>query len=257
MLIRPETRIQKLLRKQSTAFLITAIIASLCFVLIGLLIEQKSVIASRILIIFGSSGLGTCFGLVFGSITGASAINRITDLIETTLNSSLNSSEDALEPFRKPWHHYLCTKIEDEYVWRYRVIDFSRLAPSGKLVAVLVVPGPGDTFHTYHLEAFLVGSRLLIAQNAASGTEEPAIGVYPSAADRFRSIICGIVYLQTWDGSQFITAALMSQLPLLEKTPKIGTLPKSTYANLNELWKKEAKLVGIDPLLFKLPDAKN
>ena len=223
-------------------------VASLCIVLLGVIIETNSTLASRVLIILGSSGLGTCFGMVFGSITGASAIARITDLIETTLDSSIYASDERLDDLRKKWNHYLCTKVGEEYVWRYRVIDFSLIVPSGKLVATLSVPGPDGLNHVYNLEAFISGSRLLIVQTAASGTEESIISVYPCALQRFRSAICGFTYIQSWDGSQFLTPSLMSQSQLLDsKEPiTIGTIDKKYNAILNSTWRKEAEVLGID-----------
>jgi hypothetical protein len=254
--ITPETKVQKLLRKQSTAFLISAMLSSICIVLIGVIIEQKSALASRILIILGSSGMGTCLGMVFGSITGSSAVNRITELVESTLSSSIYAKEESLEGLRKTWNHYLCTKIGDEYVWRYRVIDFSRIVPSGKLVAILSVPGPDGLSHVYHLEAFITGSRLVIVQTAASGTEEPVISVYPSASQRFRSLICGFTYIQSWNGSQFLTASMMSQNQIIEskKSISIGTVDKEHNLQLSDTWKSEADLVGIGTAGFQLPE---
>lgn len=255
-MITGETRTQKLLRKQSTAFLLSAMLSGFCLVFLGVIVEQKAAISSKILIILGSSGIGTCFGMVFGSVTGSSAVNRITELIESTLSSSIYAREDSLNGFRKVWNHYLCTKISGEYVWRYRIIDFTRIVPSGKLVAVLNVPGPDGSEHLYHLEAFITGSRLIIIQNAASGTEEPVVSVYPAASQGFRTLICGFTYIQSWDGSQFLTASMMSQRQLIEsrKNIKIGTVDSEHNTGLSDLWRREAESIGLGSSGFKLPE---
>jgi hypothetical protein len=256
-MLTPEPRVHKILRRQSVAFLITAAVSSLCLVLIGVIIEASNAVASKVIIVIGSSGLGTCFGLVFGSITGSSAIMRIKELIETSISSSLQSSEHTLEPYRKVWHSYLRTRIEGRMVWRYRMIDFSRFAPSGKLIATLTVPGTDSSMHTYYVEAYLVRSRLIIVQNAAQGSEEPVIGIYPSAGQHFRSLIAGVIYLQAWDGAQFLTAGLMSSSPLLngKQSYPIGTLPDEVFNKLDEMWEREARMLGIsaDALSLQSP----
>ncbi len=258
-MLTPEPRAHQILRRQSVAFLITAAVSSLCLVLIGVMIETSNAVGSKIIIIVGSSGLGTCFGLVFGSITGSSAIMRIKELIEASVSSSLQSSDQALEPYRKVWHSYLRTRIDGRKVWRYRMIDFSRFAPSGKLIATLTVPGTDSSTHTYYVEAYLVRSRLIVVQNAAQGSEEPVIGVYPSAGQHFRSFLAGIIYLQAWDGSQFLTAGLMSSSPLVsgKQSYPIGTLPDETFSDLDQLWEREARGLGIsaDALSPQTPPA--
>ena len=247
-----ETRVQHLLRTQSIAFLSAALVASTLIVLIGVLIEPRHALLSRLILALGSSGIGTSLGLVFGTITGATSLNKISSLIELTLDSHLHSSDDALKQFREVWRHYQCTRISGQLVWRYRVIDFSNFATPGKLVAALTVTGPDDAAHTYILEGFVIGSRLLIVQRASGGSSEGAvIGLYPMATQSFRGVVAGMVYLQSWDGREFLTAAMMSRKPIHPDATDgtVGTLPANTYNLLSQTWQREAAAIGLMPLL--------
>ncbi len=251
-----EVQVQRLLKRQSVAFLIAAMIASFCLVLVGFLIESTSEIASRAVIVLGSSGLGTCFGLVFGSISGSSALARVASLVDTAFSSAIRSTEVELSPFRQVWHHYICTRSGDSIVWRYRQIDFSRFFPSDRLIATFDVPGPDGGSHNYYVEAYLVASRLVVVQKASAGSEEPVIGLYPCANQRFRSIVAGVNYLQTWNGEQTLMPAMMSTTPLVGPATKkaIGTLSPDTYQQLNDKWSAEAATLGLVNLESRLPD---
>jgi hypothetical protein len=242
-----ESPLYKLLRKQSLAFLAAAVLASVCLILIGAMLEQDDTLWARLLLTLGSSGLGTCLGLVFGSLTGSSALQRVKDLVEKTLNSNLTAPESELQPFRKMWHHYLVTHIDGKPVWRYRTFDFAKTIVPGKLIATLTVPGPDKRAHVYTIEAFVTAPRALFVQKSAYGAEAPAIHVYPFATEHFRAVIAGTVFLQSWDGAQLGAPALMSESPieLGVATPVEGTLPDSTYAKLDELWGKQASQLGL------------
>lgn len=242
-----ESPLYKLLRKQSLAFLAAAVLASVCLILIGAMVEARDTLSSRLLLTLGSSGLGTCLGLVFGSLTGSSALHRVKDLVEKTLSSALHAAEDELQPLRRVWHHYLVTRIEGRAVWRYRQIDFSRTIVPGKLLATLTVPGPNNRPHTYTIEAFVAAPRAVFVQKSTRGAEAPAIHIYPFATEHFRAVIAGAAYLQTWDGNPLGVPVLMSETPidLGVEAPAEGTLPEAAYAKLDALWSKQAAQLGL------------
>ncbi|MDE2401168.1 MAG: hypothetical protein KGL90_05850 [Burkholderiales bacterium] len=242
-----ESRFHKLLRQQSFAFLGAALLASVLAALLGSRIAKDQPVLSQLLLMFGGSGLGTCFGLVFGSLTKATAVQHITALIEESLHNPFNAPDQELDPFRKVWHHYLMTKMDGKVIWRYRTMDFARLRVPRKLVATFEVTGTDATKHTYHVEAFLASPRLMFIQRAAVGAEPPIIHVYPTATELLRPQHAGIAYLKSWEGEYLSVPVLMSEKPLQLGTPiaKEGTLPDATFQALDELWAREAARVGL------------
>lgn len=242
-----ESRVHKLLRRNSVAFLIAASMTSILLVTVGSLLDSSHAIASKVLIVLGSSGLGTCFGLVFGGVFGASALQRVKELIEDSLSSSLAAPDHQLEEFRKTWHHYLLTKIGEHLVWRYRKLDFSRTSVPGKLVTAFNVQGPDGGLHTYNIEGYLAEPRLVFVETPSGGSEPPIVQIYPRATERFRRRHAGIALLQSWDGDNLMVPVLLCASPLTFDNVKIqeGTLPEKTYASLNETWHKDASVAGL------------
>lgn len=248
-MLKPESPLHSLMRRQSYAFLVAALAAASVLIILGAQAEHTHPLWSRLLITMGSSGFGTCFGLVIGTVTGASAVTRIKELVESTVDSSLLAEESALDRFRTVVHHYLKTRVAGKSVWRYRTLDFSRVSPKGKLFASLNVRGPDSQPHSYLLEGYLVSERLVVIQRPAAGTEHPAIHVYPFAGQRFRDVIVGTVYLQSWDGDELETEALMSFVPLeIAGTAKYeqGTLPDACFAALDEKWERCAQAARLN-----------
>lgn len=240
-----EPPLHRLLRRQSVAFLAVATMASCLLISAGLLIDDA--FWSKLLVALGASALGTCFGIAFGSVWDASALQRVRELIEQSLSSSLSAPDHELEAFRKAWHHYIVTQIDKTPVWRYRKIDFSRTSVPGKLVTTFNVPGPQGHIHTYSIEGFLAEPRLIVVQTPSGGSEPPIIHIYPCATERFRSMHAGLALLQSWDGDHLTVPVLMCADPidLGHANVSEGTLPEDTYAKLNEIWKREAAAVGL------------
>jgi len=244
---RTDPPIHKLLKRQSVAFLLAAFFACSFLIIIGILIDSSHTSLSKLLIILGGSGLGACVGLVFGGITDSSGLQRVRELVEVSLSSSLSAPDQELEAFRKIWHHYLLTKINNKVVWRYRKLDLSRTSVPGKLVTAFNVPGPGGESHTYNIEGYLAEPRLVFIQTPAGGTEPPIVHIYPRATDRFRSLHAGIAMLQSWDGDNLMVPVLMcaTRLDLELGDYSEGTLPNQAFSKLNEMWQREANSVGL------------
>lgn len=249
---RIEPPLHRLLKRQSVLFLAVATIASSLLISTGLLVDNA--FWSTLLVVLGGSALGTCFGIVFGSVRDVSALQRVRELIEESLSSSLSAPDHELEAFRKAWHHYIVTQIDKTPVWRYRKIDLSRTSVPGKLVTTFNVPGPQGHIHTYSIEGFLAEPRLIVVQTPSGGSELPIIHVYPRAAERFRSRHAGLALLQSWDGDHLTVPVLMCDEPIDLEHANVseGTLPGETYAKLNEIWEREAAAVGL--VLVKNPE---
>jgi len=243
-----ESRYQRLLRRQAAAFLAAAALASVLMALLGWLIKPNHPTLAEVLVLFGSSGMGACFGMAFASLGDASAVERIREIVEASLQSGFKVSDADLGPYRKVWHHYLLTEVQGRQVWRYRVFDFSRVRVPGKLVATFEVKKiPVGGMQRYHVEAFVAPPRLLFVQKADAGSEPPIVHMYPMAGDAFASVHAGVACLKSWDGHDLTVPALMSDQPLKlgQGTDEEGTLPTFTYRVLDERWVIEAARSGL------------
>lgn len=247
-MLKPENKLHRLFRQQAIAFLVAAIVAGLMAIVLGFNIESTHPTYAKILVTIGSSGLGTCFGLAIGTITGSSAVYRIKELIESSLMSAISAEADSLAPLQATWHHYLRTSIDGKPTWRYRVLDFSRADPVGKLSTSLAVQGPDGSTHIYLIEGFIVPPRLILIQSPTIGTELPIVHVYPFATEQFRTVVAGIAFLQTWDGKFMQSPVLMSKskLQIPNADYKEGqSVPDAAFTKLEELWGNESKAMGL------------
>ena len=247
-MLKPENQLQRLFRRQAVAFLIAAIFAGLMAIVLGFNIEPTHPTYAKILVTIGSSGLGTCFGLAIGTITGSSAVYRIKELVESSLMSAISTDPDSLAPMQAIWHHYVRTSIDGKPTWRYRVLDFSRADLAGKLFTSLSAQAPDGSNHNYLVEGFIVSPRLILIQSPRIGTEIPIVHVYPFATEQFRTVIAGIAFLQAWDGKIMQSPVLMSKSKLLIPTAdyKEGqSVSETAFAKLDELWNNESKLIGL------------
>lgn len=159
----------RLLQRQSTAFLIAATLASVLLITAGLSLKSSQNFLSELFVAIGGGALGTCFGITFGSVSDASILQRIREMLEFSLERTLSAPEQNLDEYRKVWHHYLMTKINDKFVWRYRQFDFARLSVPGKIVATLAVPDAQGKIHNYNIEGFLIGPRLIFFNSLLEG----------------------------------------------------------------------------------------
>lgn len=249
-----ESRYQRLLRRQSTAFLLVAVLASALAALLGWVIKPTHPLLAEVLVLFGGSGMGACFGVTFASLGNASAVERIREIIEESLHSGFKVADADLAPYRKIWHHYLLTEVQGKYIWRYRTFDFSRVHVPGKLVATFDVKTPDGREQRYHIEAYVASPRLLFVQKAATGTEPPIVHIYPTATDTFGSLHAGLACLKSWGSKELTVPVLMSEQPLKLGNGAFeeGTLPASTFHILDERWAIEAVRSG---LTIKVPRA--
>lgn len=242
-----ESRYQRLLRRQSAAFLLAAVLATALMALLGWLIKPTQPLLAEVLVLFGSSGMGACFGMAFASLGDASAVERIREIIEESLQSGFKVADADLEPYRKVWHHYLLTEVQGKHIWRYRTFDFSRVNVPGKLVATFEVKTPDGRKQRYHVEAHVASPRLLFVQQTEAGTEPPIVHLYPTATDAFGALHAGVACLKSWGGKNLTVPVLMSGQPLKfgVDVQEEGTLPASTFHILDERWAIEAVRSGL------------
>jgi hypothetical protein len=242
-----ESRYQRLLRRQSTAFLLVAVLASALMALLGWVIKPTHPLLAEVLVLFGGSGMGACFGVTVASLGNASAVERVREIIEESLRSDFKVADADLAPYRKVWHHYLLTEVDGKYIWRYRTFDFSRVHVPGKLVAMFDVQSPDGRMQHYHIDAYVVAPRVLFIQKSATGTELPIVHIYPTATETFGSLHAGLACIKSWGGKELTVPVLMSEQPLKLGNGAFeeGTLPDATFRILDERWANEAPRSGL------------
>ncbi|QUL38182.1 hypothetical protein [Erythrobacter sp. JK5] len=229
------SELTSLIKKQSLAFLAASFVISALLMTVGFLLGENTFIGP-LFIAIGGGALGACIGLVMSSIIDASGLTHIKELVANTLQSDIYSDRENLVHFRKVWHHYIQTKVEDRETWRYRKVDFSLIDVPGKLLASLSVPRPAGGYSTYRIEGYLVGLRLILVQRPEGGAEPHVVQIFPQAGEQFHNVHAGVCVLKTWDAEGFLSPVLMSPTPIWEGSE--GTIPDSENDRLNKLWRK-------------------
>jgi hypothetical protein len=228
-------------------------LAGILLILVAFLVESADPFLSKLILTFGSSMLGTAFGILFNSFNHDSILQRIRQLIEESITSPLAAPEEELSALRTVWHNYMLTKVGGKPVWRYRRFDFSKTMPPGKLTSSFETTNPKNPsyVHKYNVEGHLAGPRLILVISPDGGSEPPGIQLYPFVTDRFSTLHAGLVILRDWDKENLRTGSLLSTNPLDLGTPySEGTLDQTMSAKLCELWQAEAANSGLTKVLI-------
>lgn len=242
-------RFQGIVKSQNVAFIFSVCIMGTILISLAFSVEGRSLFLSRLLLTFGSSLLGTGFGILLNSFTNQSALASMRELIEHTIRGPLSSTDQELDVFRSTMHNYLLTKVGDRWVWRYRRFDFTKIHTPGKLVATVAVQDPSQShiIHIYVSEAYLVGPRMILVTTAKNSGEPPIVHVYPFANERFSAYFGGRAILRSWDGVDISSPVLMSSKKLVLKSDySEGTLNSNLDDEIFSVWKKASKRNGVD-----------
>ena len=193
-------------------------------------------IIGGILIAFGSAVVGAVVSQFVTRQTGQDVLEDVRAVIAESLKNSFTSSDESLEPLRRDWYHYHLTGIGGKFVWRHDLYRFQRSASVGCLVATISVRDETSRLqHQYRLEGGVRGTRFIIMQTRINGTELPVIQVFPNMAESFRSIHCGIIMLQSWDGQNLISKTILSSTPLVAGA-KEGDIDQAHSSTLERIW---------------------
>ena len=240
-------KLEKILKRQSTFFLIISLLFGALLIIVAVLLHQVSNFAYELLLGFGSSIFGVSVGLVIGSMFDATNMHRIWTLLQNTLTSSVNSNDDDLNFYRRQWHHYFQTVSEGTPIWRYRKYNFDLLKVPGKLMCTLRVPPPaGGEPLIYRVEGFLVGLRLIFVQTSVGGAEPPIIQMFPHGGEEFRRKHAGVSMLRSWDGSDLIVPVILTEAPLTLAETAEGTLNAADSAIVAGEWRQAFNRVNLD-----------
>ncbi len=197
--------------------------------------SQSVTVLSGLLTVFGGAVVGAATSIVVARIADSSTLEEVRDLIVTNTASRFFSNEADLSPIRKTWYHYHMTVMEGTCVWRHRKYHFEKSGGLGTLSTEIEVLDPAGGSHKYSIEAGVRGGRLVLLQRRLEGHEEVVVQVYPDMLAGFRSVHCGISFLQDWDSNHLVTRAILSRDPLIRDLPE-GSVPDDVAAALTNAW---------------------
>ncbi|MEL6346046.1 MAG: hypothetical protein AAFV53_23245 [Myxococcota bacterium] len=228
----------------------------LLLVFLSIYMHNDRPIISQVILIVGGSGIGSSLTHSFGSILRVGSVVQITDMIEDlTSKSMLSKRDDDISRLRRLWHSYVLTRSEDgESVWKYRMLDFSQDLFSGRLFASVSSGTTDDENNAYSIEGFGIGSRMLTIHYAKESSEEPSISIYPMAGQTFRKHIIGLIYLQAWDGSNLLSATILSKSKLMvngEDYSEGFLESKDLSDKITKIWLDKCSELGITEEIIK------
>jgi hypothetical protein len=200
-----------------------------------------SQIIGGILVSFGSAIVGAAVSTFVTRQTGQDLLEDIRTMISDSLGSRFTSAEESLTPLRYDWFHYHITGANHQNLWRHDVYKFLHSASVSSLVTNMTVrDGATGINHQYKLEGGVRGTRFVIIQTRIDGGELPIIQIYPSMAESFRTVHCGLMVLQDWDGRNVITKTILSRKQLIPGL-KEGDVPSRDATNLDKVWRNGAE----------------
>lgn len=230
--------LDRILERQTVAFVAAALIASLLGLIVATHLGSQYPTAVSILTNMSSAVLGATIAMLFAAIFDAGNMYRIRQLLQG-MQPQIYSEEDKLRPYRRKWHHYFATVSNGKLIWRHRHYHFDTNRVPGCLAYAITVDNPGGgAGQVYSIEGFLVGARLILVQRPQQGTEPAVIQIFPHGGEAFRATIAGVSFLRSWDGDNLVVPVMLSQVPLTEADIGEGTIPETELATIQEKWKE-------------------
>jgi hypothetical protein len=205
--------------------------------------RAASQVLAALLTSAGGAIVGAALSVTVSDFASRNAVEKISQLITSNSESRFLSEETSLAPLRSRWHHYHLTIADDQRISRYRTLDFSTAPGLGTLTARSQTLDPSGELHRYSFELGARGRRMILIQERLEGQEEVIVDVYPDMLAGFRTIHCGVSFLQDWDSNHLATRAILSRDVLIESTQP-GTVSQDEAARLDETWDKEFRRVN-------------
>lgn len=185
----------------------------------------------------GGALFGAALSGLIGSVTNHSHIKQILELLQSTLNPPLMSNSVKLSKFRRTMFFYHQSDKDGEIVWRYETLEFDKHPTVGFLYEETSVPVPATDFTLRHkVYAYVYGKRFVLFKEALESDEAVTCAVFPDAGEMFRGVNVGLIFKQTWDGTDVIRPCLLSISNLGEG--KDGFADDASSEKLTALWKK-------------------
>ncbi|HEX3691757.1 MAG TPA: hypothetical protein VHU13_00290 [Solirubrobacteraceae bacterium] len=193
--------------------------------------------------------LAGLIGALAGAVVGSSLtilidkrlqrgpVSQMLEVLEKTLGSTMTSVESDLAGLRTVWHHYHLTVVKGTPTWRYEIFNFDRDLSIGSLTASVASRDSDGEPHDYRIDAAVRGSRLILTQTALQGQEAPMVEIFPYILHDFRTTHAGVGIVQTWDGIEILSSALLSRRPLFEGS-EADVISDEQSRHLTALWEE-------------------
>ncbi|MGR5150194.1 hypothetical protein ACQKP8_27065 [Photobacterium alginatilyticum] len=186
---------------------------------------------------FGSALLGASIGGFVTKITTAKDKKEISSILDEIKGPYLRSEDEQLQPYRRKWHLYNVTRKKGQYVWRYRIIDFSNHLSVGELIGNVETPGLNNEKHKYIIRGAFRGAKLVLFSKV-DGKEPHELYVIPLMGGVQFEHNTGIVIYRTWDHTDGIFPVIISPENILSSR-KAGDVVKENDINyLNTTWRE-------------------
>ncbi len=196
---------------------------------LGMKIEQGIISA------IGGAIFGTSFGHIISNLRGQDFLNEVKHILQYSLDANFTSDESKLESYRKMFYHYHITEIDGKYVWRFAIIDFTSFAGIGRLGTVIDVKDMAGKNHKYKITGGVRDNRFIMFEKASVGNEPCLVELFPFMGKAYHRHHCGILILESWDGTNLISPCIMSNTPI-ENWDIEGNVDDEVGKKLDNIW---------------------
>jgi hypothetical protein len=191
-------------------------------------------VVSGVLLALGGGVLGAGLNSFIVRRYEFDALDEIKELVASSLAARFVSTDDQLAHYRRLWHHYYLTELENEQVWWYETCRFGDGSAVGSLSQRTTLRDSAGLLHSYTAEVGVRGQRMILINSREDGTEASGVEVFPMPRG-FQQTHAGFGCIETWDGTQILTKVLLSTGALVDAGDE-GKLAKDLGAQLDSLW---------------------
>lgn len=162
------------------------------------------------------------------------ATNPINIARNYLVTPNFTSNESNIKDFRRTWHMYHITKLDGKFIWRYMLIDFSKVPFQDHLKTNVKVISPEDDEQNHNVEASSEDEKNYIVEAGVRGTiltilTTASIGydtgtfVFPCLTQNVKNeVYYGIACISmTYDYTPIISSAILADKPLYGEDPTI------------------------------------
>lgn len=204
----------------------------LAVIIVGIVIPPKM---GSCVIAVGGAVAGASLGAFFARLINKDLDQDIRSILSNTLASKFLSDDAALSVYRRKWHLYYVTQMDDNHFWRHFILDFSKQEAVGKLIAPHSVTGKNNEVREYTTEGYIRSGRLILFVDPVHGNEPCGIHIFSFFGADFLAKHYGILIHQTWDSNHSISPTIMSENSLVPDCE--GNLEETEAQKLDLLWK--------------------
>lgn len=232
-------------RSRSTAPAV--LLVGILLVALGITYQAATTGAGRQSTIFDNVAFGVLIA-VGGGVIGASlntlivrkfewdVLSAVREVVANSLSATFLTEDRELSGYRKLWHNYHVTQVGEKFCWWYETCSFAQDSAVGSLTQDVVLCDSLGNRHGYLAEVGIRGNRLIRILTRKDSTECATIEVFPMPRG-FHDRHAGIVVLETWDSTQIVSKAIMSEHPLVRGIPE-GRVNDEHAETLDKAWRE-------------------